>query len=252
MKCYNLNNIAFIGCLTVNRCYLNKNLTICDSLSTPEDLKFWFRNSRISPSDILTNDNKCYTKVENVITQTPNYENMTDGFERVMGTLETHSAITLPLSDIKTMTSCVLPTGIPLILYGDNMGAAMLSKNNFWDKSLIIMAYNADSPIIVGDSLFYISPEGIEMKENIMPYIFQASKMTINAGFTDIEVESLQKKFDEMKPKLIGSGKISSQRISGYITHEGFYRIVYYNSDSILCCLEGCGGNAQWKMSNNF
>jgi hypothetical protein len=61
----------------------------------------------------------------------------------------------------------------------------------------------------------------------------------------------MQNRFDRMKQGLIGSGIISYQRISGYVSPEGIIKIFYYGVDNEMISMETSNARS-WKVSDNF
>jgi len=255
LKCYQENtNAEFIGCLTLSRLTLSDDLAICngDPDNTGKDLNFWIRKLKI-PAATLTDTSKTYAPIETLLPSTTDTTNITDTFIRIIGPEGTNCQITADISEIGNISCTMLDQGTSLVLYSSGDGIMMLSSHNLsnWGRSKIILAKNGNSPLFFGENLYYIAPEGITMKSNILYNTYQASWITDNAGFSSTDIESIQEEFDEANTTLIGSGVIDSQRMAGHRSHSGIHKIMYYNSDNILCCLES-DNTITWKMANNF
>jgi len=261
MKCYQKEDAfaftPFIGCYTVNRITLSENIEICnadpDNVVDPE-LNFWYRKSLL-PSNILTDNERNPVPTDiSLSTEALNIDNYSfDSFVRVLGPAITKSAIKEEIGNIGILSIFILTDGTTVILYSGEGGIRMLSSHDAvgWNKSKIIIARSGDSAVLVSENLFYITSEGIMMKSDMDENMCMASRATMNAGYDDEEIEILQKTFDSARTLLIGSGKIVSQRLSGHISHDGVHKIMYYNSDGILCCLES-KDTLKWAMASNF
>lgn len=257
LKCYHEEGVPFIGCLTIGKNSLAKDLSICTSPTDINDLSFWFRPSKIDPA-VLSDPSKSYVKPEFVLTPSsttpPTEKKPVDVFVRVIGPSAASCQITSDLvNNMGLLTSTILNSGSVAILYGAEEGIRMLASydSTRWEMSKIILARDATSPLVLRGSLFFITPEGITVKPNMAHMLYKASLVTDSAGLSVTDIESIQKDFDDITPYLIGSGQIDSQRISGHISQNGTQKIFYYNNQNILCCLES-KDLVLWKMASNF
>jgi hypothetical protein len=143
-----------------------------------------------------------------------------------------------------------LPNGTYVVLYDSELGTKALfstSAGYNWITANIIYARLGRSAILLGDLLFYISSNGMEVKHtNITDFYYAA------AGIRDITVEiELQRIIDAEPVTLIGSGAIELQRLSGYITPEGITKIFFYDNSNLLKCMES-KDSYTWTVANNF
>jgi hypothetical protein len=172
-------------------------------------------------------------------------------FVRIMGSGTTNSQIQ-SIEEFGIISTAILPDGTYMVLHDSNVGVrAIFSSNNggIWKKSNIIFARNARSGILVDNSLFYITDLGIEMKQTNITDFYRARDI---AGISaPTEEVNLQQSIDREMRILIGSGSIELQRLSGYITSEGFIKIFFYDQSNKVKCIESTS-NSQWAVANNF
>ena len=248
--------LEYLGCFTVNRLTLPDEIEIAEPEDEDDVLKFWVRPSRIL-NTVADDVDKTYTTPDAVLTTGVDVEgsagNVLDSFIRIIGPEETNCKITADISDMGYISIIKLTQGTTIILYKADDGVRMLSSHDLvrWDRSEIILAKDGHSPLLFGDNLFYITPEGIEIKVNIQEYMHWASLVTEEAGYDDEDIERVQEKFDDARTTLIGSGKIDPQRISAHVSHDGTTKVMYYNSENILNCLES-GNTVEWHVAHNF
>ena len=141
----------------------------------------------------------------------------------------------------------------------------IFSKNSgvTWVKSDILLARNAFSGYYIFDefggvnsfAFIYITGNNVLRAKLISAVYFQlcaevAVKKDAGENVETLEVNE-QKNLDEEESTLIGSGAIELQRLSGYITPEGIYKIFYYTTDGLLTCLESTDAST-WKVADNF
>jgi hypothetical protein len=256
LKCYHKdsdgNFIPFIGAYSFNKMTIPTDLTICDA---DPDLNFWYRKSRC-PSTILADSDKAPISPDINLDPSSSVgsDDIVDNFIRIIGPTGTSCSIEDEIDEIGVMSAAMLGPGTTVILYSSSSeGVRMLSSHDAvkWRRSRIILARDGESPFWMGGNLYYITPEGIKIKSDMDEYMNMASRATEEAGFTDAEIEEVQEKFDNARTLLIGSGRVNTQKISGHISHDGKHKIVYYNLDNILCCLES-EDTFKWKMASNF
>ena len=63
--------------------------------------------------------------------------------------------------------------------------------------------------------------------------------------------EDTQETFDSHGTVQLGSGPIDVQRLSGYVTSDGIYKIFFYDENNKLKCMESNDAFV-WKVADNF
>jgi hypothetical protein len=71
------------------------------------------------------------------------------------------------------------------------------------------------------------------------------------AGDSSSDQEKIQKNFDKAKTILVGSGQIDAQRLTGYKTADGIWKIFFYDPHMFLSCVES-KNLFNWHISDNF
>jgi hypothetical protein len=133
----------------------------------------------------------------------------------------------------------------------------MIFSNNAgvsWRESNIIFYKDSKNVIMVGNCLFSIVPGGIEMKFTELADFYNA----INIGLMQTGIDKINKEIelqgiiDKKRRILIGSGRVESQRLSGYITPSGVMKIFFYDQKNLLKCMESINRGSLWSVANNF
>jgi len=177
---------------------------------------------------------------------------ISDKFSRIMGESGSNSMITENANNLGNIHVIITEDGILNLQYDDITGVRMLfstSSGILWDKSEIIIAKDATSGMFIDGLFFYITSDGIEMKDinlNMMEEARQAIK-----GKDVSFIEEVQRSFDDAETKLIGSGSIDDQRLSGYQDSKGVYYVFYYDNEGQLASLF-TEDLTVWQATPNF
>lgn len=248
-------NRTYLGCLIRPIDNLRHKSFYCEPYPLTNNSPLPLRwESPLLPDDFINNESKFWTDKGNIINDGYSFDpkedtSTQDIFVRVMGSLATESQVS-NANEFGVISTCILPNGIYVVLYDSELGIKALfstSAGYNWSTTNIIYARLGRSAILLGDLLFYISSNGIEVKHtNITDFYYAA------AGIRDITVEiELQRIIDAEPVTLIGSGTIELQRLSGYITPEGIAKIFFYDNSNLLKCMES-KDSYTWTVANNF
>ena len=255
------NGSKYVGCFTVAISSLINNIGLCAdenyNASSPSEspLKFYYRPQLLDKSFISDTSKSWIDSSSDIITSSFDYAKVKkpspqDSYVRVLGTGDTNSQISRN-GDFSMISTSVLPDGTYMLLYNDITGVKAIfstSQGQFWIDSNIIMARNANSGVALGDCLFYITSDGIMVKQTPVTYFLSAMKKEGNQAST--QEKQIQELFDTATTTLI-SGAIDIQRLSGYITSENYYRLFYYDQNDRLNCIGSSNGRV-WGAIDNF
>jgi hypothetical protein len=81
--------------------------------------------------------------------------------------------------------------------------------------------------------------------------LYAAMKYGDSEGISASESEALQRDIDSNLKVLIGSGQLDAQRLTGYKTVEGTYKIFFYDQNNNLSCMES-SNMMKWNVAANF
>ena len=251
-KCYHNQSTTFLGLLSVNVLGIPNSAKLCTAENGKQD--FLWKEPKIN-SRIVNSPTESYTPKEYLIGGSPTASPSitADDFVRVMGSKETKSAIESTQTDFGIISSYVLFDGTLVVLYDDPSGIGLIFSINggsSWSKSNIILARDAFSGVVIGDNvLCYITANGIEVK-NLMDMDIKKATYAIE-GISTTSIERIQEYFDGIKPIIVGSGRISVQKLSGYKSIIGIYKIYYYDQNNFLSCIQS-PNRKDWSIAENF
>ena len=258
-RCYNQYNKSYVGCYVFSISnIIHDNIYECTSVDTnSQDPNFLWRPPLIEDSKI-NDKNYFWTQSQQIIDDGFSYDPeeskfANDNFYRAVGS----GCSFVYTGEVGIPSFSIIQDGSYMMLYDTDVGVKAVYSNDCgstWAGSDVVYAKNANSAVVIGHNLFYITEAGIAIKK--LQEADYSSDRTIaymnKEGKTTEEIEiKIQKQFDETKHYLIGSGVISSQRLSGYISHEGITKIFFYNSDGLLMAMES-NDTDKWKVSDNF
>lgn len=255
-RCYINNTISYLGCFIFSVADLVNDLYKCNE-TDPKKLPYLFRVPGLDDID-LSDDTVNYANAASVISNLPisNSGIKNDFFIRVMGDAKTNSEITT--SDFPTIVSpFIMEDGTLGALYDGGEGIRLIYSRDGkkWNRSDIIIAKDASCPLYIdGTVIAYIGDSGIVVKLDHDLNTHAAMNLgdaDSQAGNYDALRESIQKDYDGLNTALIGSGDIPLQRITGYKTAEGIYKIFYYDSEGLLSCAES-QDQKRWSVAPNF
>ena len=262
-RCYDKNNKTFVGCYPISILdILHKNIFECQDPEQNENspLNFLWRPPLIEDSNI-NNKDYFWTYGNQIVDDGYSFNMETektnsDSFYRSVGSGSSGCSYVYT-GEVGIPSFSILQDGSYMMLYDTDVGVKAVYSNDCgqtWAGSNVIYAKNAKSAIVIGTYLFYITESGIEIKQTQMSDFSGdrtiAYKNKEGVPSTEIEI-NMQKQFDETNHFLIGSGIVSSQRLSGYISNEGIIKIFYYNNEGLLMAMESNDSN-RWKVSDNF
>jgi hypothetical protein len=150
-----------------------------------------------------------------------------------------------------------MPDGTYVIIYDTSEGVKMAfstTSGRTWNGCDVVVSREGRGCILLDNYLLYVTAEGIEAKYSDFQDIYQlrsiAEQKKAGVDVSSLE-EEMQSRFDRMEQDLIGSGIISFQRISGYVTPEGIIKVFYYGDNNELISMQ-TKNNRVWTVSDNF
>jgi len=251
-KCYHNQSTTFLGLLSLNVFKIPNNAKLCSAANGRQD--FLWKAPELN-SRVVNSPTESYTPKEYLIGGSPTTPPSitSDKFIRVMGGASTKSSIESSQTDFGIISSYVLVDGTLVVIYDDPSGIGIIFSNNggaSWAKSKIILARDAFSGLIIGDNvLCYITHNGIEVK-NLMDMDIKKTTYAVE-GISTTSIERIQEYFDAIKPIPVGSGRIPVQKLSGYKSIIGIYKIYYYDQNNFLTCVQS-PNRKNWSIAWNF
>ena len=254
-RCNSSTSQAYIGCFSVGVNDLIYSLYKCVN-TNKSSLDFLFRPLSL-PSDLLTNSDLSYAVLGD-LSNLPTEEKLTDGdtFARVIGVADTKSQI-ISADVINNIGTFLQQHGVLGFLYDSDSGIKIACSQDGinWKQPPIVVKKNAFSPFYIDGDLFgYITPSGIEVQTFTgisLAAAVNLSFMQVSEGNYVAYKEEVQRNFDTAQRVLIGTGPLDAQKITGYKTIDGLYRIFFYNQDQVLVCMES-SDMLNWKTAANF
>jgi hypothetical protein len=258
---------SYVGCYSLDATSLTHTLYECTDPSGSSDeetefLNFYYRPPLIKSSIISDTTKSWIHGSEDIITSGFTYENATpspgaaDRYTRVIGPDGTQSNVTYS-GNIDTISVTLLPDGTYMLLYDASKGVQALYSTNQGDSWFIsdtVFAKNAKNGVVVGENLFYITSSGIKVKASFFQDFMSdkgiMQKKAEGNSNNNLEVEE-QDKWDNMAEYQVSTGAIESQRLSGYISPENYYRVFCYDENNRLKCYGSENGYA-WGVVDNF
>jgi len=209
-----------------------------------------FNKSWLSVNGVLN------TEVQDGYSYDPESKIPSDGYVRILGSEESGSQVIFG-GEMDLISTSIMPDGTYLLIYDSVSGIKMVFSDNngrTWTGCDVVVSREGRGGVLVDRYLMYITPEGIEIKYTDWSDIYQLRSLSQQkqAGIdTKSLEESIQNRYDKMDQDLIGSGIISFQRLSGYVTPEGIIKVFYYGDNNKLVCMETSNAR-NWKISDNF
>ena len=118
-------------------------------------------------------------------------------------------------------------------------------------KNSIKYVKYASSPLYIGDDiLIFIINNEIGIKLGVEMSLYAAMNAG-DAGSSTAFIESIQQQLDQIPVRLIGSGRILAQKLTGYKTSTGIYKIFFYTSDNTVTCMQSTN-RLYWTFAPNF
>lgn len=244
----------FVGCLTISvLTFLHETYlaTDCKPEEKTAQLNFLWRpvlaeppsDKKWSQQDIVGAPN--YLKKEDVEKK----KIPKDIYDRILGGEGTNSQVTSS-EEINIASAHMLPDGTYLLFYDYTGGIKVLfsaDSGRTWRKSNVNIAKGGFSAILVDRFLFYLTAEGIEIKQTSYADFYELRE---GAGQANKE-QTIQERFDSIRHFLIGTSLLPVQKFSGYITSEGIIKIFYYDEQGLLNCMDS-PDSTKWSPADNF
>ena len=254
-KCYTTEGKEYIGCMSISISSLTYKVFSCIPASNkymPD--KFLWRPVALQ-DNVIQDENKTYLPTSDYVKSDYSWDfndGREDSFIRVMGDGVESANIDTSISNFGIMSSYVMKDGIFVVLFASPDGLRSIYSQDAgrsWYLSSIILAKNASSGIIIDGKLFYITTFGIEFKD--LNETSLEEFILIDVGSEPSTVELKQKEIDSIPSVLIWTETINVQRFSGYISPQGIYKIFFYNSNTLLTCIQRVSGD-KWEVAPNF
>ena len=130
------------------------------------------------------------------------------------------------------------------------------SRNSVtFKQSPVIIIKGAVSPLCIGEDLvaFIINDEiGIKIYIDMDIYAaMNVGDMSTSEGNYQTNLEQVQGHLDNTETILIGSGKVTAQKLSGYKTTSGVYKIFFYGANGALTSMQSTNMRT-WGFTPNF
>ena len=175
-----------------------------------------------------------------------------DIFTRVIGPTMTKSLIeykdTITFASVFEMNS---NDGSYIMLFDTSKGIVPLVSLNAglsWTKLNILLA-DGIGGFMIGESLFYITNSGIDMKPISKQDCLDLEKL---AGKSDAALETLiQGNLNKKVAISLGTGPVPFQKMSGHISGDGIMKVFYYDSEGLLNSVSS-SDQVTWKFADNF
>lgn len=253
-RCYNNDGRQYIGCFGFDINSFNYKNFLCTPVSKiiMTD-KFWFRPFA-KKDEFYTGDfahipvgNKVlcgYSLITDNSTITP-----MDNFVRVMGSNIVNVNVNTNMTIYDIISLYLFDTGLLVMLFASDDGLHALyshSKGSSWVLSGILLSDNASSGSIISGRLFYINSSGIFTKS--MEGVRLGETIAVPVG--DPNVSSSQLEINGSTSINIVSDSLPNQRLSGYRTVTGMYKVFFYDQNGILSCVQGVEND--WEIAPNF
>jgi len=256
-RCFD-GNSDYVGCFIVSVLSFLYKKQKCISENSAE-LDFLWRSPLLTDA-FITDKNKSWTSSSNIINDGYSFVESPvikeDEFYRILGPSVTNSQCVY-IGEVGTPSVSILSDGTYVFFYDTADGIKALYSNDDgrrWVGSDLVYARNARSGMLIGSYLLYIAEYGIEFKRT-NEAVFSSGKIISmkkgegeSVGFLE---GNMQNDLDRIDHFLIGSGQIEYQRLSGYLTLEGFLKVFYYNNSNILVCMESFDTYI-WSFADNF
>jgi hypothetical protein len=278
-KCYDVDNNPFVGIHSFPKLALfkplyfeefeHKDFEEAEIQNYP--LKFLWRPIPFNVN--IDNDSTQYNfgpKV-NLISRFETAQS-NEFFIRMLGKEETKSQVVSSENDIFDYISVNLVVNSWIVfLYNDSKGVKGVTSFDLGfscNKNDIILASNGTNGIVIENMLFYINSNG-----QITIKIFNASDWNLYFNAYELfldgadsgneeeddegeedrnsEINKIQQQLDSLEEIIVDANPIDQQKISGYRSETGIYRIFYYDLGENLTCSES-SDLYNWKISPNF
>jgi len=248
--------VEYIGAYALPILDIDKNLFLAE---VEEDVvghtPFLWRATTLDDS-FLSDFSKSWLSEQSYYSQDVPESDIVEEYVRVLGPPSTNCQISMS-SALDTIFTSMMPDATYLMIYNNVDGIKMAFSTNggrIWMDNDIIIADDGTEGILMGETILYVSIEGIKIIHTNISDIYQvrtvSQKKQEGNDVATLE-ETIQTTYDEMDRELIGSGIIPSQRISGYVTTAGVMKVFYYNDRNALVCMES-SDKGVWKVADNF
>lgn len=239
------SGLSFVGCYSIS---FDNLLYEAYKATTSPYLDFIYRPLSLPPS-LFANPSESpipATSQSNVIMATTNTNN--DRFFKAI--------------DVERGTNSVFPfitqDGTLAILYDTDEGIHLAYSRNLavFMESPVLIVNDVHSPLLIDSNIlvFINSENGIGIKIAIDNNLYSAMKvgdMDTTAGTYLTTLESIKREIDSVPIIYIGSGKIPDQKLTGYKTTLGIYKIFFYDDSGAISCMIS-NNLRSWQFHPNF
>jgi hypothetical protein len=199
------------------------------------------------PSSLFNDTNKSPIP-KSVQTNLPLGDGNNDTFSKVIDTER----------GTNTVSPFITEDGTLGVFYDTEEGIYLAYSRNssvFKTVPFLIMG-GVSSPFLLDTGVIvFINEEGyIGVKIGMETPIYSAMALgdkSTSEGDYQTYLENVKKQFNNTRTILIGSGKVKDQKITGYKTVIGIYKIFFTNEDGVLTCMES-KDLTNWDFSPNF
>ena len=251
-KCKDENNNLYVGCLIISLLSFLYDVHLCNDAepdNVDAQLNFLWR----PPLGI---DNGWSQETVGGLVSPSEITVIKDQFNKILGPQGSGSQVIYD-QEVNIVSTHILPDGTYILFYDSEEGTKAITSSDSgrrWVGTNVILGREGSSATKIDEYLFYITPSGIEIKHTNEIDFYDlrelGSKIAAGENAGDLE-ERIQARFDATTHFLIGSGSISIQRLSGYMTMDSSKKIFYYNSNNLLSCMES-RDTFIWNPSDNF
>lgn len=242
-RCYVDKASPFIGCYRIPYCDLLYKAYKATS-SNIGYLDFLYRPLSLAATTLASSSNASPVSTESQL-NLPQELSRTDN--------DRFTPVTSTQNGINVLYPFVTRDGTLAALYDSVNGINLAYSRNYigFRTSPVIIVQNASSPLYIGDDiLLFIVNNEIGMKIGVEMYLYSAMRAG-DAGSSTSDIESIQKDIDQLPTRLIGSGKVLAQKMTGYKTSTGIYKVFFYSADNTATCMQS-KNRLYWTFAPNF
>lgn len=242
---YTNGGSSFVGCYSIS---FDNLLYEAYKATTSPYLDFIYRPLSLPPS-LFTNSNESpipATSQSNIIMATTN-----TGNDRFFKAIDTEKGT-------NTVSPFIAKDGTLAILYDTDEGIHLAYSRNLsvFRESPVLIVNDVHSPLLIDYNIlvFINSENGIGIKIAIDNNLYSAMKvgdMDTTAGNYQTTLESIKQEIDNVPIIYIGSGKIPDQKLTGYKTMSGIYKIFFYDDNGVVSCMASSNLRS-WQFHPNF
>jgi len=235
---------SHIGCYTIP--YLSL-LDLAYKATNSGYLDFLYRPLAIPQSVLTAKSNYSPISIQSQANLPQSTGTMVDSFSPVILT-EMGTNVIFPF---------ITKDGTLAALYDSVNGIQLVYTRDgyIFKQSPIIIARGATSPLLIDKEIvvFIINGQiGIKLCMDVSLYdSMMAGDLDPTEGNYQNILESIQSDIDDNPTIMIGSGNVVDQKLTGYRTSTGVFKIFFYTGDNTLTCMQSTDMYT-WKFAPNF